>query len=51
MAWHRTDHKPLSEPITAYFIDAYTRHSAAKSKCDSDVILLQILFLYQVTLN
>ena len=23
MAWRRTDNKPLSEPIMAYFTDAY----------------------------
>ena len=28
MAWYQLDHKPLSEPIIAYFRDAYICHLA-----------------------
>ena len=31
MAWHRTGDKPLSEPMVAYFTEAYMRQSASKS--------------------
>ena len=26
MVWHRAGDKPLSEPMTIHFTDAYTRH-------------------------
>ena len=28
MAWHQTGNKPLSEPMMAWFTDAYMHHSA-----------------------
>ena len=31
IAWCRTDDKPLSEPMLAWFTDAYMRHSACRS--------------------
>ena len=32
MAWHRTDDKPLSERLTALFIDAYMWQSASMNR-------------------
>ena len=31
MAWRRQGDKPLSEPVVAYFADAYMRHWASMS--------------------
>ena len=31
MAWRRPGANPLSEPMMAYFADAYMRHSASMS--------------------
>ena len=32
MAWRRTGHKPLSEPMMVKFTDAYMRHPASTSR-------------------
>ena len=31
MIWRRTDEKPLSEPVMAYFTDTYMRYLASVS--------------------
>ena len=33
MSWHRTGNRPFSEPIVAWFVDAYIPHSTLMSPC------------------
>ena len=38
MAWHRTDKKPLSDPIMVQFTDASERHFASMSSKQQGIL-------------
>ena len=42
MAWRRLSDKPLSEPMMAYFTDAYMRHSASMSYINLELVFEQL---------